>query len=34
IANDTGGNFGRTIEFYSETGLLLIKTIGHGVKYI
>lgn len=34
LADDTGGNFGRTIEFYSETGKLLIKTIGHGVKEV
>lgn len=34
LADDTGGNFGRTIEFSSETGGLLIKTIGHGVKEI
>jgi chemotaxis protein CheD len=33
-ADDTGGNFGRTIEFYSESGSLLIKTIGHGVKEV
>lgn len=33
-ADDTGGNYGRTIEFYSETGVLLIKTIGHGVKEV
>lgn len=33
-ADDTGGNYGRTIEFYSETGILLIKTIGHGVKEV
>lgn len=32
LADDTGGNFGRTIEFYSEDGRLLIKTIGHGTK--
>lgn len=31
IAEDTGGNYGRTIELYSENGDLLIKTIGHGV---
>jgi chemotaxis protein CheD len=31
-ADDTGGNFGRTIEFDSENGALLIKTIGHGIK--
>lgn len=30
IAEDTGGNFGRTIELYSESGKLLVKTIGHG----
>jgi chemotaxis protein CheD len=34
LADDTGGNFGRTIEFYSESGSLLIKTIGHGVKEV
>jgi chemotaxis protein CheD len=34
VAEDTGGNYGRTIEFYSEDGKLLVKTIGHGVKYI
>lgn len=34
LADDTGGNFGRTIEFYSESGALKIKTIGHGVKEI
>lgn len=28
LAEDTGENYGRTIEFYSETGDLLIKTIG------
>lgn len=33
-ADDTGGNYGRTIEFYSETGILLIKTIGHGIKEV
>ncbi|MCK8058784.1 MULTISPECIES: chemotaxis protein CheD [unclassified Fusibacter] len=31
-ADDTGGNFGRTIEFDSDNGALLIKTIGHGIK--
>lgn len=31
-ADDTGGNFGRTIELRAETGKLLIKTIGHGTK--
>lgn len=34
IADDTGGNYGRTIEFDSENGKLLIKTIGHGIKEI
>ncbi len=33
-AEDTGGNYGRTIEFYSENGSLLVKTIGHGTKEI
>lgn len=33
-ADDTGGNFGRTIEFYSDDGRLLIKTAGKGVKEI
>lgn len=34
IAEDTGGNYGRTIELYSEDGRLVIKTIGRGVKQI
>jgi len=34
IAEDTGGNCGRTIEFYSSDGSLLIKTIGQGTKTI
>lgn len=34
LADDTGGNFGRTIEFYSDDGRLMIKTIGHGIKYL
>ena len=34
VAEDTGGNYGRTIELYSETGILLIKTIGYGTKHI
>jgi len=33
-ADDTGGNFGRTIEFYPDDGRLLIKTIGHGTKTV
>ena len=32
IAQDTGGNYGRTIELNANNGLLLVKTIGHGIK--
>ena len=34
IAEDTGGNYGRTIELYSDDGRLVIKTIGFGVSTI
>lgn len=34
ISEDTGGNYGRTIELYSSDGKLMVKTIGHGVKHI
>lgn len=34
LANETGGNYGRTIELYTETGALKIKTVGHGEKII
>lgn len=34
IAEDVEGNYGRTIEFFCETGELTIKTIGHGVRII
>jgi chemotaxis protein CheD len=34
VSEDTGGNYGRTIELYSETGKLIVKTIGHGIKEI
>lgn len=34
IGEDTGGNYGRTIELSAEDGLLLIKTIGHGTQVI
>jgi chemotaxis protein CheD len=34
VSIDTGGNYGRTIELNTENGNLLIKTIGHGTKYI
>lgn len=31
---DTGGNFGRSLEFDTASGRLKIKTIGHGENYI
>lgn len=31
-AEDVEGNYGRTIEFFCDTGELTIKTIGHGIK--
>lgn len=34
ISEDTGGNFGRTIEFNCYDGSLKIKTIGYGIKII
>jgi chemotaxis protein CheD len=34
IAEDVEGNYGRTIEFFCETGELTIKTIGHGVRIL
>ncbi|MCX7772493.1 MAG: chemotaxis protein CheD [Clostridia bacterium] len=34
LKEDTGGNFGRTIEISSEDGLLMVKTIGSGIKYL
>ncbi|WPX08381.1 chemotaxis protein CheD [Anaerocellum danielii] len=34
VAEDTGGNYGRTIIFYSEDGRIEIKTIGKGTKTI
>jgi chemotaxis protein CheD len=34
IADDCGGNFGRTIIFDSNNGDLKVKTIGHGTKVI
>jgi len=34
LAEDTGGNFGRTIEFYAENGQLYVRTINLGEKYI
>ncbi len=34
VAEDTGGNFGRTIAVYPKTGVLFVKTINHGTKEI
>ena len=34
ISEDTGGNYGRTIELDSSNGMLLVKTIGYGIKQI
>ena len=34
VSSDLGGNSGRTIEFNPETGLLHIRTINKGEKYI
>lgn len=34
IAEDTGLNYGRTIEFYAQTGVLKIKSITNGIKEI
>lgn len=34
LSEDTGGNYGRTVEIHSDTGKLMIKTIGHGLKEI
>lgn len=32
VAKDVGLNYGRTIELHTDTGKLVVKTIGHGVK--
>ena len=34
LAQDTGSNYGRTVELDSRDGSFFIKTIGHGTKYI
>ncbi len=34
IAEDTGANYGRTIEFYPESGELIIKSVGKPIKKI
>ena len=32
VASDTGGNYGRTIEFYSDSGKLVVRSVQRGVK--
>ncbi|MDI9508444.1 MAG: chemotaxis protein CheD [Clostridiales bacterium] len=34
LAEDTGANYGRTIVFYPETGLLHVKSVGKDLKII
>ena len=34
VAKDTGANFGRTVELYSEDGRFVIKTVYNGTKVI
>lgn len=34
LAEETGENYGRTIELHTETGKLIVKTIGHGIKEV
>lgn len=34
VAEDIGGNHGRTIEISSEDGKLMVKTIGYDIKYL
>ena len=34
LAADTGANYGRTVELDAENGKFLIKTIGHGSRFI
>lgn len=34
ISQDTGSNYGRTVELYTSTGIFRVKTIGHGIKEI
>ena len=33
-AEDTGANYGRTIEFYCSTGILIVRSVQQGVKEI
>jgi chemotaxis protein CheD len=34
ISDDTGGNYGRTIDFYLDTGMVKIRSMGKGEKVI
>ncbi len=34
VSDDTGGTYGRTISLSTADGRLLVKTIGHGERYI
>jgi len=34
LGQDTGANYGRTVELSAQDGSFFIKTIGHGSKYI
>ena len=34
LSEDTGGNYGRTVELYSHNGIFLIRSVQHGVKEI
>lgn len=34
VAEDTGGNYGRTIDFYSESGVLRIRSLGREEKVL
>ena len=34
VAEDTGENYGRTIEFFPETGELYVRSVGQGMKII
>ncbi|RUS46352.1 chemotaxis protein CheD [Cohnella sp. AR92] len=34
VAEDTGGNFGRTVELNSQSGIFVIRSVQHGVKEI
>jgi chemotaxis protein CheD len=34
VAEDTGGNYGRTVELNSQTGVFIIRSVQFGVKEI